>query len=280
MKIGSAARCAAAGVMVCVCVESGLAQQAIFTPAPTMPSAGRMTTRTLFSFEKFGSDPTEARRDGHELRFDHEFVLGLTGDISIGLNVPVRSRTLRASDGDDRSFGLGDAELTLKYRVWQDDFGPVDTARLSLFGGTSLPTGNGGFGKDTLDPLIGATFMLIHGRHGFNQSVSWTFTTGKADERLFAGDGLSDVLRLDSAYLYRLSPEEYTAETTASTYAVVELNTVYETDGETQMFISPGILYEARRFALEAGVQIPVWQDLDRRPESRYGVTFGMRFLF
>lgn len=262
-------------VVVMVCGEA-LCQQAIFTVAPTQPSEGRMTTRTLWTVESLKDDPTGRGRTGHELRMDQEFVLGLSGDLSASLNVPLRVRDV----GDDRDSGLGDVELTLKRRVWQNDFGAVDTARLSVFVGTTLPTGTGEFGKDSPDPVVGATFMVISGRHGLNQAVSWRFTTGSTDERLFAGDSVSDVLQLDTAYLYRLSPEAYGAGTTASLYGTVELNGVYETDGDAQVFVSPGILYEAQRFALEAGVQIPVWQDVDSRPETRFGVTFGIRFLF
>lgn len=258
-----------------VCGEAA-GQQAIFTVAPTQPSACRMTTRTLWSVESLKDDPTGRGRTGHELRMDQEFVLGLTGDLSASVNVPLRIRDV----GDERESGLGDVELTLKHRVWQNDFGAVDTARLSVFGGTTVPTGTGEFGKETPDPFVGATFMVISGRHGFNQAVTWRFTTGSTEERLFAGDSISDVLSVDSAYLYRLSPEEYGAETVGSLYATVELNGVYETDGDAQAFVSPGILYEAQRFALEAGVQIPVWQDVESRPESRFGVTLGVRFLF
>ncbi|MFG0292229.1 MAG: hypothetical protein ACF8MJ_03640, partial [Phycisphaerales bacterium JB050] len=91
---------------------------------------------------------------------------------------------------------------------------------------------------------------------------------------------MADLLRFDTAYLYRLSPEEYGADFVASTYAVVELNGTYETNGDTELFISPGLLYEASRFALELSVSMPVFQNVDHRPEPEYSVGVGVRFLF
>lgn len=94
------------------------------------------------------------------------------------------------------------------------------------------------------------------------------------------GDTTDDVLNLDASYLFRLAPATYGEEFAASLYAVLELNTVYETNGDAEAFLSPGLLYEAPRFAIEAAVQLPVAQDLAHRPEREYVVTLGLRLLF
>jgi hypothetical protein len=185
-----------------------------------------------------------------------------------------------SADGERTDAGLGDLRLTFKHRFWQNDFGPVDTARAAAFAGVELPTGDSAFSSDSVDPYLGAVFMYIGGRHGFNQSLRYTMTTGSTNSELRAGESLADDLRVDSAYLYRLSPAEYGSEYAASTYAVLELNGVYETNGDVEFLLSPGVLYEGTTWAAEAGVQLPVLSAVDERPETGWAVVLGLRFLW
>ena len=43
--------------------------------------------------------------------------------------------------------------------------------------------------------------------------------------------------------------------------AVLELNGLYETNGDNELLLSPGIQYVTQRWILEATVQLPVWQE-------------------
>ena len=61
---------------------------------------------------------------------------------------------------------------------------------------------------------------------------------------------------------------------------MLELNGLYETNGDNQIFLSPGVLYEATTWALEASVQLPIFQDLADRPETDVVVVVGVRLLF
>jgi hypothetical protein len=119
----------------------------------------------------------------------------------------------------------------------------------------------------------GGVFSLVHDRHGFNASVLWEFYTGDDDDD-------SDSLRYDLSYLFRLSPTEYTENTEGALYAVVELNGNYGTNGDNQLFLSPGIMYEARTFTLDATIMIPVWQDLDYRADVEIAAGAGIRISF
>ena len=184
------------------------------------------------------------------------------------------------SSFDDHAIGLGDLDLGLKLRVWKADLGPVDTIRLAVLGGVEIPTGTEGFGSSSVDPYLGAALTSIFGRHGFGAAVRWTFTTGSAFDPLFAGDTTADLLRLDASYVFRVSPEEYGELHEAAWYAVAEANSYYETNGDWQVLFSPALLIEAPRWALEAGVQIPVYQDVSGRPELRLGFVLGLRLLF
>ena len=47
-----------------------------------------------------------------------------------------------------------------------------------------------------------------------------------------------------------------------------------------ELFLAPGIMYEAQGWALEASVQLPALQDLDHRPDNEFTVTVGVRMLF
>lgn len=257
-----------------------LAQEAIFTPAATQPSAGHIVTKHQFSVYSFDSDPTGQGRHGTDVEVTNELLYGVTGDLSLSVSVAAISR-YASSDADDADeAGFGDASLSLKHRFWQNDFGPVNTARASAFIGAELPTGTDAFSSDSVDPFIGAVFMLISGRHGFNQAVTWKMTTGDQADPTRAGDSLADLIRTDTAYLFRIAPDEYTADYRASLYATLELTGLFETNGDRQLFLAPGILYEATTYALEAGVQIPVDQHLDERPEAKFALTLGIRFLF
>ncbi len=260
---------------------AALAQEALNTPAATQPSTGHFVYQSKLRFARYGDDPTGADRSGDDLTFNHRLQYGLSKDWSAQLDVALIRRDVDEPGAErDVEAGLGDATLTFKHRFWQDDFGPVDTARAAVFAGAQLPTGAAAFSSDSVDPVLGAVFMYIGGRHGFNQSASYTLTTGATDGELRPGDSLADLVRFDSAYLYRLSPAEYGSEYVASTYAVLELNGVYETNGDVELLLSPGLLYEGTTWAAEAGVQVPVYRSVDDRPETEWGLVLGLRFLW
>lgn len=261
------------------------AQEAINTPAPTQPAAGNWVVREQFKLMVYEDLVNDTEGTARDLTLLTIVQMGITGSLSGEISLPLTARQRSAGEpgrgADDGSEGgLSDMTAGLKLRIWQHDSGAVDTMRLSVFGNLELPTGDDAFSSNSVDPTIGATFMAISGRHGFGQSLSWKFTTGETNEPLGPGESLADLLKVDSAYLFRLAPEEYGSELRAATYAVCELNGAFETNGDSQVFLSPGLLYEAPRFALEASVQIPVWQDVSERAESAIGVVLGLRILF
>ena len=63
-------------------------------------------------------------------------------------------------------------------------------------------------------------------------------------------------------------------------YALVEMNGTYETDGDNEILIAPGIMFEGGRFGLEFGVQLPAWQRIEHRPKTDFNFTVGLRLLF
>ncbi len=265
-------------LLVCLLSPAVLAQQAILTTAPTLPSKGQVVTRNLLIVTSYDDGPVQ----GEDITIFNSVSYGLSGSLAVQFDLPYRFQDVEGtSDGDIDNSGLLDGEVSLKWRVWKDDFGPVDTARLAVVGGTTVPIGADRYSSDSFNPYLGLAYMYIHGRHGLGFSANYLFTTGSTPgPALLPGETLADFFEADAAYLFRLAPSEYGTDFAASWYAVLELNVLYETNGDSEAFIAPGLLYEAPNFALEATVQVPVAQDLRSRPERAFVVTLGVRLLF
>jgi len=79
----------------------------------------------------------------------------------------------------------------------------------------------------------------------------------------------------------RLAQERYGESTSHEAwYLVAELNGLYETNGNIQLFLSPGVMYEATWFTIDANVMIPISQNLKDRPEMEIAVGIGLRLTF
>lgn len=259
---------------------AALAQEATNTPAATQPSQGKWYLREKVQYLRLSDDPSPHDRTIDEVVATTSLTYGISRDLSATLTLPLVAAWEDSTMGDDTRVGTNDLSLSLKYRPFQWDLSPVDSVRLAFFGGAELPTGTGDFSSHSFDPFAGAVFTAILGRHGINQSLQYKLNTGGDEFTTRPGDGRDDALRYDTAYLFRLSPAEYAAETTAATYLTLELNGLYETGGDNEILLGPGILYEARTFALEASVGFPIHQDVDDRPQTDFMVTVGFRFLF
>ena len=81
-------------------------------------------------------------------------------------------------------------------------------------------------------------------------------------------------------YIYRLSPKTYASVRPIALFGSVELNGFYETNGDHELFVSPGVQYVTTRWIVEATVQIPAWQDLSHRAERDFVVGVGFRVQF
>lgn len=252
------------------------AQEALQAPSATLPSPSSLVTRFQFRAYDFEPGSTDPARSGWLLEERFMAAIGLAPELAAEVKLPLYQSV--GSVGNP--VGLGDLDLSFKWRIWRHDIGPVDTLRLALLGGAQLPTGTGGYGSSSVDPFAGAAFTGILDRHGIGAAARWTFTTGSAFDPIFAGDTSDDLLQLDGSYLYRLHPAEYGEAREAAWYAALELNTTYETDGDWELLLSPGLLIEAPRWAFELGVQLPLYQRVSERPELRVAIVAGLRLLF
>lgn len=260
-----------------------VAQEAINSPAATQPSRGVWVVRSQFRFLEAGADPVSGSGPFHQATVWNNLAYGVSGQFSLNLTVPFEYRDYHRAPGGAlrRDWGVGDAVIAGKWRIYQNDFGPIDSGRLSLIGGLQVPTGSRPFSTESFNPEAGAVYTHVQGRHGFNLSAVYKFNTGSGTEfNLGGANGRADALCYDASYLFRLVPARYTAESTGAWYAVAELNGVYETNGDNEPLLSPGIMYEAPTWTVELSVQVPVFAEVSKRAKTRYTVVAGFRKLF
>ena len=276
-------RCAAPAAVLLILATPAAAQQSFFTPSASMPSSGVLLMRQTIKFIDYGDDPTGLDRQIEDLRYNFQLSYGLTKELAVMADIPVVHRNTESpfpGVGGDET-GFADAHVMLDWRIWKRDTGPIDTMRVSLMGGLDVPIGDGSLDNGGWDPMIGAAFMSIQDRHGINAAVRYKFNThDSGSPPVDVDDGLEDTVFLDAAYLYRLAPDAFHAESHGAWYAMLDVNGTYETNGDSELRLAPGIMYEARGWVIEATVQLPVYEDLDHRPELDVLVGLGVRILF
>jgi hypothetical protein len=270
---------AAAGAIVTPLAlsPSAVAQEAIWMPAATQPSPGQWIVTEKARYYQFRDDDPADPIDSI-MAMETTLAYGLVPRLSMQLDLPAYWK--QSGTPQQTAAGLGDLAMALKVRVLQEDLGPVDTVRAAIVGGVMFPTGTSGFGSTSFNPYLGAVVTGIFGRHGLNASATWRFTTGATFDPVFAGETTADLLELDASYAFRLSPEEYTEVHEPALYVVGEFLGEWEMDGQYELFLAPGLLWEAQRAALEISVRIPVAQQVSNRPKSAWAVSFGVRLLF
>jgi hypothetical protein len=251
------------------------AQEANLSEAATQPAKGRITWREQLVFTRYELGD----RDVDQFVLNTRLTLGLSGRLSAVLDVPLIDEQ-DSFDGARDHQGLGDLSLGLKYRFWQRDQGPIETQRLAMIGGVRLPTGDNGLSSGGVDPYVGLVFTKVHGRHGLNAAARFQLGSDGQASPIAAGMGNADLFTLETSYLYRLSPAAYSGDTIGSLYAAAESFVDYETNGDLEWRIAPGLLWEARRWAAELSVILPVARSIEHRARTDWGLAVGVRVLF
>lgn len=266
--------------------QSAVAQEPIFAfDSATSPSPGHYILKHQFRWSSLSLDngPRAQRGDIDEYQFRTTLSRGLTRDLSMSVrfDLAARDQSMPLSLDDRKTEqGVGDVTVLAKYRFFQKDTTGLNTKRLSAIGGMQIRSGDGPFTSDGYNPIIGLAYTQITGRHGLNAALSYTLTTDGVTNPILAGQGKADLFRYDAAYLYRLSPAEYSVDTHGAFYGVLEMNGYYETNGDHELRLAPGIMYEARKWTAELAVQLPVVQDIDNRARNEITVVAGLRFSF
>ncbi len=198
-----------------------------------------------------------------------ELTYGLTGDWAVGLELPWVHKKKAGKDAN----GGGDLTLFTKYRFWRHDtLGAQDAAAflLKVKFDTASDSGDPALGTGTTDGVFGLTYG--------HEGRKWYRWASVRYRRNGENNGLrrGDKWLVDLVGGIRLTPSKYQEP---DTVWLLELNGEHgkrsEQDGVrlantggTELFLSPGIFWTTRNFAVKAGVQIPIYHNLNGRQDD------------
>ena len=263
---------------------------------------GEFVFREQFVYERSGDDPSGADRDRTAWALVSVLGYGITPDLALFGVVPYVDKSLKTTQGGIRhergANGLGDIGLFGRYTVYKRDW-PGRTFRVAPFLGLELPTGK----DDEIDSLGRLPPSVQPGSGSWDPFGGVVLTYQTLDFQIDAqisyranteanGFAFGDVARVDGSLQYRLWPRELGPGVPGFLYGVLESNLIYQdkneiagandpNSGGLTLFILPGLQYVTKRWIAEAGVQIPVVQDLNGTALERDTIVrTGFRFNF
>lgn len=241
--------------------------------ALTPPLDGTIV-RLQFRYTRLFNDPTPLDREVHLSVQPITLVYGATPNLALIGTLPIIHRKIEFGSGaTKRDTGIGDIPLLVKYRFFQDDK-PQQTTRWAMIGGAEVPTFDDPFSSESLDPIIGTVWTHQRLDWWIDWDVLYKFNTAGG----IAGD---DEIRADVAASLTLLSGESESRGPWSLYAIGEINAKYITDGSAQVFASPGIQLFTSRWVVEAGVQLPIYQNMKSpRLETDFTFVLSVRILF
>lgn len=190
-----------------------------------------------------------------------EITYGLTGDWAAGIEAPYVSQ----SDGSQSERGQGDLRIFTKYRFWRKD-GPGLQQSMSLALKLKTDTASNNLGTGTTDSILGLTYGY-EGRKWYRWAAARYRFNNTNDAGLKRGNTLlldlvagirphqSGYMEPDTVWLIELNGE-------LGQQAELGGNNLANTGG-SEWFVSPGIFWTKRNFAIKAGVQIPLISNLN-----------------
>jgi hypothetical protein len=260
-------------------VQTAEAHEPIFTPGAHVHSKGGHEVSLQYHRDRTSG----AGENETEQELALEYAYGVTADWTVKVEVP---RVDRNSSGDG-STGLGDIVLGTKYRFLRTDSPGAQLSTTLLFQ-VKLPTGN-----DDRSPRLGSgstDFVggLLHGlesrRWYYNTAARYRLNTEgggglKKGDRVFL-DIVGGVRPVQAAY--REPDTVLFLELNWESAARDSLNGSGVADtGGWKLFISPGIFWTYRVYAITAGVQIPIAENLNgSQPTSDYRFTLTTKYQF
>ncbi len=285
------------------CAWTGTAWSAPITFNTALPvHEGGWVLREQFIYVKIADDPTPAERDMRVAGLMSVLGYGLTRNFALFGILPYVDKRLGMRAGGPevtrREQGMGDFTLMGRYTAYESN-ALGRTFRVAPFLGMKAPTGrdDASDGMGRLPPQVqpgsgswdgfgGAVVTWQTLEFQIDGQVSYR-ASGEAD-----GFQAGDVAGFDASFQHRLWPRRLGEGVPAFLYGVLEVNLTHAardrlggaTDpnsGGSQLFVSPGLQYVTRKYILEAGLQIPIVQDLNGTTiENDYGLNAGFRVNF
>jgi hypothetical protein len=263
---------------------------------------GEFVLREQFLFRLAAGDPGAAARELNVTGAISVLGYGVNSDLAVFGVLPYLDKELDLTMGGRRvnrdSNGIGDARLFGRYTVYRDD-APGRTLRIAPFLGIEIPTGDDSDrdslgtlpvplqpGSGSWDPFGGIVFTYQTLDYEIDAQAGYKINTG-ANHFEFG-----DEAALDASVQYRLWPRTLGEGVPGFLYGALEANFAYQgknssngfkdpDSGGASFFLAPGIQYVARRWILEAVVQVPVAQDLNGAAlEDDFIVRAGFRIAF
>lgn len=257
--------------------SSANAQEAMYTAAATMPSPDTYVYRPMLHLWSYTDNPATGEGDFTRLELANRLSYGIARDWAASLELrAILDDVDQPSGTSDTDPGLDSLELEFKYRFYKHDSGGIDTTRAALLFGGDFDVDS----EFSANPFVGAVLTVVQGRHGFNQDLILTLNTRDHADRNTGGEGTAEAVHASSAYVYRLWPDRFSSDSRGAWYATAELSLLYETNADFDARFAPGVMFEGYRWAAELMAQLPVYSDVDERPELKFGVGFGLRFSF
>jgi hypothetical protein len=286
-----------------LCLWAATAWSAPITFNTALPvHEGGYVLREQFVFMKVADDPTPARRDMEVTGLVSVLGYGVTQDFALFGMLPYFDKRLDmrmgGQDFTSRKSGVGDLTLLGRYTAYQND-APGRTLRIAPFLGVKAPTGedNAHDGARRLPPQVqpgSGSWDVLGGAVVTYQTLDYQIDSQVSYKANREANGFraGDVASLDASLQYRLWPRSLGSGVPAFLYGVIEANLVHSAknriagvddpnSGGTTLFITPGLQYVTRKWIVEAGVQIPVSQNLNGTAlKTDYAFTMGFRLNF
>jgi len=251
--------------------QSAFAHDPVFSIGPHVLYKGGIETAIETARDKSGNEK--------ESELGLEIVYGITGDWAAGIEVPFAFK----DEGTESSNGLSDIQVFTKYRFWREDsLGLQESAAVML-------AVNAENGDEKTDPPLGngATDIITGLTYGYEglKWYRWASARYVLPGENAAGLQLGNKWLLDFVSGWRPTPPEYTKP---DTVWLLELNGEFTdkaelnnnslaNSGGTEWFVSPGIFWTMRNFAIKSGIQIPIASDLNGiqdESDYRFKATF------
>ncbi len=203
--------------------------------------------------------------DNKEQSLGLEVTYGLTGDWSLGADLPYAFK----EESNNNSNGTSDISAFTKYRFWRKDSLGLQQSTAVLLkvvtdtaASNQIPTQS----KGTTDAILGLTYGY-EGRRWYR----WASARYRYNGTNNTGLNRGNKILIDFVGGFRPTPTGYLEP---DTVWLLELNGEYaqqdavnglnlSNSGGTEWFVSPGIFWTYRYFAIKAGVQIPIYHDLN-----------------
>ncbi|MCF6261992.1 MAG: hypothetical protein L3J24_00140 [Xanthomonadales bacterium] len=226
-----------------------------------------MGPHVLFKQGIEASIEIDSNKSAEKQEFIHALQLtyGITGNWSAGIEIPYAFKQRYGAN----SQGFANLNIFTKYRFWRkDSLGLQESAAVILQVKTDSGsiTDTPALGTDTTDGIVG----LAYGYEG-RTWYRWASLRYRYNGTTNAGLQRGNKVLLDLVAGVRTNLTSYTE---ADTVWLLELNGEFSdttnlngfdiaNTGGRQWFLSPGIFWTKRNFAIKAGLQIPITASLN-----------------